>query len=1322
VLAAALAAALVAALVAALGLPPAAFAQVAPRVPAEFAETTVWSGLERPTAVRFAPDGKVFVAEKSGIVKVFDSTADPTPTVFADLRTNVHNFWDRGLLSLAVDPGWPARPYVYVLYTYDALPGGTAPRWGVAGQTADSCPSPPGATTDGCVVTGRLTRLTAGPGGVWTGTEHVLLRDWCQQFPSHSVADLTFGPDGALYVSAGDGASFNYVDYGQAGGSPGSPTPRNACGDPPGAVGDLLTPPTAQGGALRSQDLRTPGDPTSLDGTVLRVHPDTGAAFPGNPLAGGAVADDDRIVAIGLRNPFRFGFRPGTSELWVGDVGWGQWEEINRIISPTATVTNFGWPCYEGAGRQSGYDSANLDLCEALYLTPGAVTPPYYAYDHAEKVDPADSCPTGTSSVTGVAFEAGGGWPAPFAGALFFADYARGCIWAMPPGAGGLPDVAARRVFGTGTAAVDLRFGPDGHLYYADLLGNAVRRIEYRPANRPPIAAFDADPTSGPAPLLVTFDGAFSSDPDPGDTLAWTWDLDGDGARDDATGPTPTWTYTAPGAYLVTLRVTDGEGAYDEAQATITAGDAPPTATIEAPPFGHTWRVDDPILFAGGATDGVDGVLPPAALRWDLVLHHCAPDDPHACHVHDVQSFVGVAAGAFVAPEHEYPSFLELRLTASDSAGLTGTDAVDLYPETAVLRLVSAPPGLTLSLNAAAAPAPFERQAIVGARVSLGAPSPQQLAGSPYRFFAWSDGGPASHDAVVGAADATYRAQFEPECSAPATCPLACPADDVREPNDARLAAAPVVPGVTTYGIVCPNDADWFTFPAAAGCGIRVDVGFVHAAGNLNVQLFGPTGTQLGAAYSTTDDEVVLATAAAGGAHTVHVYGFQGATNRYGLRVTLTCAAPVETACADGVDEDGDGLTDCADPDCAAAPVCATPPEQCDNGLDDDGDGHTDCADADCAGAAVCLPHETDCANGLDDDGDGLTDCADADCAGTAGCAPTCPADDAFEPNDTSAAAYVLAGSGSLGAIVCAHDDDWYAVPAAAGCTVTLDLHFTNALGNLNLRLIGANGAQLGGAYGSGDGERISAVATTTGLQRVHVYGFQGASNVYVLDVLVTCPGAVEADCANALDDDGDGLVDCADPDCVAGPVCVVPPEQCTNGVDDDGDGLTDCADPDCGTAPTCAPVESNCTDGVDNDGDGQTDCADLDCAGTAGCAPACPADDVFEPNDFEAAAAPILAGALLDAVVCAHDADWYAFEAQAGCRIDVDLTFTNALGNLNLQLRRPGGVQLAAAYSQTDDEHVSAVTPVSGTHTLHVYGFQGAQNGYGLLVTVTCP
>ena len=152
-----------------------------------FQEAVIFGGLVEPTSIQFASDGRVFVAEKSGIIKVFASVTATTPTVFADLRTKVYNHGGSGLLGMALDPGFPALPYVYVLYTYDAPIGGTAPVWG------DVCPP---ANADQCVVSGRLSRLQAS-GNVMVGTEQVLVEDWFQRYPDQPVGGLAFGPDGA---------------------------------------------------------------------------------------------------------------------------------------------------------------------------------------------------------------------------------------------------------------------------------------------------------------------------------------------------------------------------------------------------------------------------------------------------------------------------------------------------------------------------------------------------------------------------------------------------------------------------------------------------------------------------------------------------------------------------------------------------------------------------------------------------------------------------------------------------------------------------------------------------------------------------------------------------------------------------------------------------------------------------------------------------------------------------------------------------------------------------------------------------------------------
>jgi PKD repeat protein len=294
----------------------------------------------------------------------------------------------------------------------------------------------------------------------------------------------------------------------------------------------------------------------------------------------------------------------------------------------------------------------------------------------------------------------------------------------------------------------------------------------------------------------VSFDGTGSSDPD-GDALTYAWDLDGDGAYDDSTSPQPTYTYSTAGTYAARLQVTDARGASDtlDEPLTITAGNTPPTATIDTPVPGTTWKASEGISFSGKGNDGEDGALPASALSWKWIVHHCPTAD--TCHEHVWENFSGVASGTFTAPDHEYPSYLELRLTATDSGGLTDTKSVRLDPKTVELNFRSDPAGLKLMVGGSESTTPFSRTAIVGSKNLVSAPSPQALAGTTYNFASWSDGGAQSHEIVApDAAAATYTATYTP--AATQSVSLANSADTMILEN------APT----TNYGATTPLGAD----------------------------------------------------------------------------------------------------------------------------------------------------------------------------------------------------------------------------------------------------------------------------------------------------------------------------------------------------------------------------------------------------------------------------------------------------------------------------------------------------------------------------------
>ena len=527
---------------------------------ANFRHTLPFNGRDQPTQIRFAHDGRIFIAEKTGRIWMYQNLLDLVPAQIANLDGLVHQYQDRGLLGLALDPRFPERPYLYVLYSLNGgLFNDVPPRWPVS-----NCPDPL-ADFAGCVVSGRLSRLTL-VGNIETD-EQVLIEDWYQQYPSHSIGTIQFGADGYLYVGGGDGAAYTGADWGQRG-NPTWPDVRS---------------PTDQGGALRAQGLEIENQYNGqvwLNGTIVRVDPRNGAGAPGNPLAEVESASDNarRILAYGLRNPYRFTMRPGTSEIWIGDVGWRNWEEINVIADPQggSVLHNFGWPCFENRTHVAEYSTR--PLCAELYANAdsGGRTPvsaPFHAYQH-----------TSNEAISGITFYAGTAWPGEYRNALFFADYIHNSIRIIKDtDQDGIPDPVAdssAALFGQGNlGVVELTSGPGGDLFFVDINYGRIGRISWdantAQRNLAPSAAISIDASSdadGP-PRTIAFTAANSIDPESG-ALSYAWDLDGDGDYDDASGIAASRIYSVSGpvplAITVGVRVSDASGTNDIARMIVT--------------------------------------------------------------------------------------------------------------------------------------------------------------------------------------------------------------------------------------------------------------------------------------------------------------------------------------------------------------------------------------------------------------------------------------------------------------------------------------------------------------------------------------------------------------------------------------------------------------------------------------------------------------------------------------------------------------------------------------------------------------------------------
>jgi glucose/arabinose dehydrogenase len=251
-----------------------------------------------------------------------------------------------------------------------------------------------------------------------------------QPYANHNGGNVAFGPDGYLYIGMGDGGS---------------------AGDPGGRAQNL--------NSLLGKMLRIDVDHTS--GTKRYRSPAT------NPYVGKAGLDE--IWSRGLRNPWRWSFDAPTGQLWIGDVGQGRWEEIDRSLrvgtTPAGRATNYGWNVMEG---RACYKPATGCSTSGKKL-------PLVTYGHS--VAGADNC-----SVTGGFVYRGSAYPA-LVGGYLFGDFCSGRIWLLSALTSTPATVALVRDATASPHLAISSFGRDqaGELYVCDLAGGAIYKITASP-------------------------------------------------------------------------------------------------------------------------------------------------------------------------------------------------------------------------------------------------------------------------------------------------------------------------------------------------------------------------------------------------------------------------------------------------------------------------------------------------------------------------------------------------------------------------------------------------------------------------------------------------------------------------------------------------------------------------------------------------------------------------------------------------------------------------------------------------------------------------
>ncbi|WP_197320277.1 ThuA domain-containing protein [Saccharomonospora sp. NB11] len=630
-------------------------------VDSAFEKVALDTNTQAPTAMDVTPDGRVFYTEILGRVMVYDPESGSTSTA---LELPVYSGGEDGLVGLTFDPHFADNGWVYLYY------------------------SPPGDEE-----INRVSRFTVEGDTIALDSEVQILDIPASRRaePGHTGGYLTFGPNGDLYVGVGDDTN-----------------PFESGGYAPIDERDGRDLYDAQKTSANTNDLR---------GKILRItpRPEGGYTIPeGNMFAPGTENTRPEIYAMGFRNPFRFTVDvDGT--LYLADYGpdanaadpnrgpdgkveWNIVTEPGFYGWPYCIGDNIPYNDYDFATNTSGEkfdcdnpvnDSPNnTGLTE---LPPAQAADVWYGYGESEEFPILET--GGAAPMGGPVYrydpdlDSEVKFPEYYDGKPFFYEWARNRIYTITLDEQGEvltldPWLTSQETF----APMDMRFGPDGALYLLEWGGGYGRdnpdsglyRIEYNQGNRRPIVSLSAEPTSGHAPLEVSFSSEGSYDPEETE-LSYTWNF-GDGST--STEADPTHTYTENGQYNVQLTVTDATGKSGVGNTTVTVGNTAPSVTVTTPVDGGFFEFGDAVPFDVDVTDPEDGEIDCGEVVVQPALGHDAhahPMDPiNACEgtIETIVDDGHAGANIFYSVDASYTDH------GGDGApALTGRDTVVLQPK-----------------------------------------------------------------------------------------------------------------------------------------------------------------------------------------------------------------------------------------------------------------------------------------------------------------------------------------------------------------------------------------------------------------------------------------------------------------------------------------------------------------------------------------------------------------------------------------------------------------------------------------------------------------